>query len=282
MQRSLLYFTSREHLLDFAKPSMPHVINVGGLTPKPASGDLPDDFKSFVEGAKRGVVLVTFGSMASRLPKKVVKKFVEAFERLDGFRVVWRLNNIHNVKIPANVKVMSWIPQNDLLAHPSVKLFVTHSGNNGQYEAFYHGVPMIGFPLLGDQEYNALRLVKKGYGIAMNVYDFTADEMNSNMRQILDNPAYKQRIAKAAEIFRSAPMSPVETVVYWIEHVCKFGGDHLRSGGHDLPLYAYWMFDVLAFMLVVTELLAVVGFALCCLARRRLLPLLLSRKRKAD
>ena len=35
--------------------------------------------------------------------------------------------------------VEEWVPQNDILGHPKLKLFITHGGNNGQYEALYHG-----------------------------------------------------------------------------------------------------------------------------------------------
>ncbi|KAK1898216.1 UDP-glucuronosyltransferase 2B17 [Dissostichus eleginoides] len=35
--------------------------------------------------------------------------------------------------------------------HPKTKVFVTHGGTNGIYEAIYHGVPVLGIPLIFDQ-----------------------------------------------------------------------------------------------------------------------------------
>ena len=141
-----------------------------------------------------------------------------------------------------------WLPQNDLLAHPSVKLFITHCGNNGQFEAVYHGVPMIGFPAypFTDQVHNARRLDHKGYGLSMDLHHFTPDQLVDNVRKIIEDRSYKQRVEKESEIFRSQAQSPVERAAFWIEHVCRFGGDHLRSAGDDLPLYSYLMLDVLA------------------------------------
>lgn len=258
MRKSLLFLTSKEHLLDYAKPTMPHVVLLGSLNAKKASGDgLPADLRSFVEGAKKGVILVTFGSIASILPRKTAEKFAEAFRQLDaGVRVLWRLNNKDDIQLPNNTIAQRWLPQNDLLAHKNVKLFITHSGNNGQYEALFHGVPMIGFPLFGDQEYNAARLRNKGFGIPMNIYRFTSAELSGNIREVLANPAYKNRIAKASEIYHSAPMSAIETAVYWVEHVCKYGGDHLRSGSYDLPIHEYFMLDIFAAITAV-----VIGFS---------------------
>ncbi len=39
------------------------------------------------------------------------------------------------------------------------QVFVTHGGNNGQYEAVYHGVPMVGLHVGGDQQHNCFRMV---------------------------------------------------------------------------------------------------------------------------
>ena len=95
-------------------------------------------------------------------------------------------------KMTSNVKFMSWLPQNDLLAHNKTKLFITHGGMNGKaefshihsvknliftvsfpiyiaiilrtqnglvftglHEAVYQGVPMLCVPLFGDQPRNA-------------------------------------------------------------------------------------------------------------------------------
>jgi len=250
-RKSALWLLYVDSIIDYPRPSMPNVISISGITIKRSTGgELPPDIENFVDGAREGVILMTFGSVSSGLPAPMMEKFSSAFRRLDGYRVLWKLNNKDNVELPDNVMISQWLPQNELLQHPSVKLFITHCGNNGQYEAIYHTVPMIGFPILGDQVYNAKRMDHKGYGIAMNLYDFTADELLNNIHKVLGDASYKQRVQKASEIFRSQAQSPVERATFWIEHVCRFGGDHLRSAGNDLPLYSYLMLDVLAFILI--------------------------------
>ena len=262
--KTVLWLVTEGNVFDYPRPMMPNMVEIGGLTVKRTTGKLPPDIKSFIDGAKKGVVLVTFGSIASHFPVHMVETFALAFERLDGYRVMWRLDNVDNVTLADNVMIRQWLPQNDILAHPSVKLFITHCGSNGQYEALYHAVPMLGFPMLGDQHHNARRLDHKGFGLSMNLHDFTADQLLNNINTILQDNSYKERITKASKIFRSQVQSPVERATFWIEHVCRFGGDHLRSAGNDLPLYSYLMLDVLAFIIIT---LHIVIYLLCKLLK---------------
>ena len=279
MAKTLLWLIPKDHILDYPKPTMPHVVNIGGLTVKRSVGSLPADLLSFVEGARRGVIIVSFGSMAPSFPRRIIEKFMAAFGRLDSqdYRVIWRLKSSESVPVPDNVLPMKWLPQNDLLGHASTKLFITHCGNNGQYEAIYHGVPMIGFPMMGDQEHNAARLAYKGYGISMNIHDFTADELFDNIQHILNNGTHASRVKRASEIFRANPTSPGDLAAYWIEHVARFGGDHLRSGGQDLPFYSYWMLDIVAFVLAVFGVVIYFVVRLIRLGRR-----LLTRQRHSS
>lgn len=58
--------------------------------------------------------------------------------------------------------IQKWLPQNDILAHPNVKLFITHSGLFGTFEALANGVPLMMIPFFGDQYRN----------VTKNKYDF--------------------------------------------------------------------------------------------------------------
>ena len=101
-----------------------------------------------------------------------------AFKQINQ-TVVWRLILNDDSKIlPDNVHIMDWLPQSDLLRHPNTKLFITHCGNGGQYDAVTYRIPMIGFPHVFDQHHNAQRMVRRGLGISMNILDFTSEELN--------------------------------------------------------------------------------------------------------
>jgi|SRR6218665_972827 len=111
---------------------------------------------------------------------------------------------------------------------------------------------MIGFPLHSDEPYNAMRIQYRGYGIALDFRDFTSDEFYNKIVEVLTNSSYKDRVSLASKIFRSEPQSPAERAAFWIEHVIKFGSDHLQSAGKDLNFFQYFLLDILAtFALVV-------------------------------
>ena len=165
------------------------------------------------------------------------------------------------VQVPGNVRLMKWIPQNDLLGHTSTRLFISHGGANSQFEGLYHAVPMIVFPLFGDQPYNAKRGEYKGYSITMDILNFTSNKLVTNINKILQpNSVYKQKIEKGAAIFKSESLNPRQRAAFWIEHVIQHGGQHLRSYALDMPWYEYLMLDIFAFLIVVIVLLLILTY----------------------
>lgn len=65
---------------------------------------------------------------------------------------------LKSLKLPRHIRPIAWAPQNDILAHPSTKVFVTHAGANSLHEAAYHGTPVVAVPFLGDQPHNAAKV----------------------------------------------------------------------------------------------------------------------------
>lgn len=67
--------------------------------------------------------------------------FVKAFGKLKE-RVLWKYENETLPNNPGNIKISSWIPQRDILAHPNVKIFITHGGILGKnfYSRYGDGV----------------------------------------------------------------------------------------------------------------------------------------------
>ena len=268
-RKTLLWLHTSDPALEIPKPSMPNMISVGGLSVKEPQ-TLSDEYLAKLENSPHGVILVSFGSNIGAIPEKLAKTFLAAFAQVKE-TVIWRFTNTHNAQIPGNVVISDWIPQKDLLAHPKIKLFVTHCGNGGQHEALHHGVPMVGFPIYGDQPYNAARMAHKGYGLKMDIRNFTAEELVKSMRTVLDSPQFTKRAQKASEIMRNRLQKPCKSAVYWIEHFLKYG-NYMHSHSLDMPLYQFLMFDLLALVLIAivcVAIVVVVILMICCHICRR-------------
>ena len=246
--KSKLWLMDKDLTWDYPGPTMPHMVEVGGLTTSPPNS-LPTTLQKLISEAKHGVIVVSFGSIVTYLPPEVITKLLNAFCQLKEL-VVWKYNG-PPLDESQNVKILKWLPQNDLLGHNNTRLFITACGTNGQSEAVYHGVPMIGLPLQAEQDYNAARMQYKGFGVRMNLKQFTSEELVNNINLMLNNQSYRTAIEKASQIFRSRPMNPRQRAAYWLEHIAKYGSDHLHSYALEMPMFQFLMLDILFFLCVV-------------------------------
>lgn len=129
------------------------VVDVGGLHIADAL-PLPSHIQHFLDSATDGVIFFSFGTQvpSSEMPAAQLQAFLQTFGHLKKMRVLWKWEQTTgNPKFPDNVMVEKWLPQNDVLAHPNVRVFITHGGLLGTQEAVWHGVPMLGVPFYADQ-----------------------------------------------------------------------------------------------------------------------------------
>lgn len=89
---------------------------------------------------------------------------------------------------PSNVLISKWLPQDDILAHSNVKLFISHCGLGSVAEANYHGVPIVGMPIGIDQLTNADKVVKEGWGVKIDFANLKENDLLLAIQQVLKNP----------------------------------------------------------------------------------------------
>lgn len=255
------------------RPYVPNMIEIGGVhinraerRPLPA-GELRD----FVDGADKryGVVYFSMGSnlRSADMPKHVQAGILRALGRLRQ-RVLWKWEDAELPNKPANVLVRSWFPQDDILAHPNVRLFITHGGLLSTTESIYHGVPMVGIPVFGDQSLNMGRAEAGGFGRTVAYKNLSETSLEWAANEVLNNGRYAQQAKLASERYRDQPSSPLETGVFWVEYVARHNGaPHMRCAGLDLHVWEYHNLDVYAVLLamLIAFLLAVkYVLCLCC------------------
>ena len=87
-----------------------------------------------------------------------------------------------------NIKLVEWLPQNDLLGHKDIRAFVSHVGQYSLYESAYHGVPVVAVPLFADQFSNAKRAEHFGLGMAVNHKIQDAQQLLEIIESVVNDP----------------------------------------------------------------------------------------------
>ena len=262
MSNASLWFFEEDLSLYYPYVHMPNsvsIVNIGNkLRPvKP----LPDDLESFLQSSTEPAILVSFGSFFDYVSDYLAQGFCDAFRQLK-YQVVWKLKNESHCINVKNVKILDWIPQNDLLAHEKVRLFITHGGFNSMVETVYHAKPVINIPIVADQINLAAFVVKKGMGIRMYHNQFSVKSLVENIEEMFINPKYAVQMRAASAIMRDEAATAAEKASYLINHVVKHGDRHLKTGAHQLSLFQYYMIDVFLFIvLVVLSCLALMSIS---------------------
>ncbi|KAJ3658832.1 hypothetical protein Zmor_010553 [Zophobas morio] len=235
--------------LQNVKPLVPAHVELSGIhikEPKP----LPKDLKTFMDDAKEGVIFFSLGSniKSELLPEEQVNKFMNVFSQLP-YKVLWKFENENLPNKPNNVEIKKWLPQQDLLHHPNMKLFITQGGLQSLDEAIRSEVPILTIPFFADQRYNSHHLAQSGGSLSIDFHSFTEEEFKEKIVELISNPTYKKQITKLSKIASDQPMPALEKAVWWIEYVIRHdGAEHLKYPGVDMPFYQYFLLDVIAFM----------------------------------
>ncbi|XP_041634292.1 UDP-glucuronosyltransferase 2B13-like [Cheilinus undulatus] len=249
LQGADLWLMRADFVFEFPRPTMPNVIYVGGFQCKPAK-PLPEDLEEFVQSSgEHGVIIMSLGTFVSELPADMTSKIAAAFAKVPQ-KVIWRHKGNKPANLGNNTLLVDWMPQNDLLGHPQIKLFVAHGGTNGLQEAIYHGVPVVGLPVFFDQYDNLLRLKERGAAKILTLATVDKDEnFLLTLKEVLSDPSYRMNMQRLSRLHRDTPMKPMDSALFWIDFVMRHkGAAHLRTESYKMPWYSYHSFDVILFL----------------------------------
>ncbi|XP_069820860.1 UDP-glucuronosyltransferase 3A1-like isoform X2 [Dendropsophus ebraccatus] len=250
--RAELWIYNIDFSIEFPRPLLPNIQCIGALLAKPAK-PVTQELEDFIaESGDSGFIVVTLGSMISSLPLvEFLKEMIDGFAKIPQ-KVIWRYKRSEwpqGVNVAHNVRLMDWVPQNDLLGHPKARLLVTHGGLNSLMEAVYHGVPVVGIPLFGDQYENMVRVKAKNMGTFIPPDEMKAEKFASTIREVVENGCYKTSAMKQSVILRSRPFPPDQQLLGWVEHIIQSGGGgHLRPYSYQQPWYQQFLLDVILFL----------------------------------
>ncbi|XP_068994948.1 UDP-glucuronosyltransferase 3A1-like [Embiotoca jacksoni] len=247
-QGAELWAFNTDFSLEFPQPLMPYTVLVGGLLNKPAK-PLEQDLELWISSfGEAGFIVITLGSMVSSVSvDPLLVELVAGFSRIPQ-GVLWRYDSQRwpsHMDRPPNLRLVDWLPINDLLGHEKARLFITHGGQNSLLQAVYHAVPVLGIPLFGDQFDNVVRAETKGYGLTINPTHITRELLNSTIRTLIQDIRFKTSALSLSRIHRSHPVPPTRRLIQWVEHILHSGGGtHLRPASLMQPWYQRYLLDL--------------------------------------
>ncbi|CAD6224181.1 unnamed protein product [Miscanthus lutarioriparius] len=93
----------------------------------------------------------------------------------------------------------TWCPQEAVLAHEAVGLFLTHSGWNSTLESISAGVPMLSWPFFAEQQTNC-RYVRTEWGVGMEIGgEVRRAELAEMIREAMGGDKGKEMHRRAAD-----------------------------------------------------------------------------------
>src|SRR5262249_38930731 len=107
------------------------------------------------------------------------------------------------VQLPDQMWGQELVPQTRIV--PNVDLVITHGGNNTVTECFHAGTRMVVLPLFWDQYDNAQRVDELGFGVRLDTYRCSRDELLGAIDRLLRDEGLRRRMADVGARLRQDP-----------------------------------------------------------------------------
>lgn len=232
---------------------------VGGYHIEGSDATLPKNLQQLLNSAKHGVIYFNLGgSISEDLPVEMKQQLLRAFRQVEQ-TVVWKYRGKLDY-VPGNVHLVEKVAQLAMLKHPNTMMMITHGGFLSYMEAMYHGVPIIGMPVKGDQLLTVDLAASRGRGLRVLISSMIGHRVKEAIIEILGNYSYRSN-AKEASLVLQNPLVPIrQELLYSIEHVMRTrGAPHLRSPALQLSVTERLHLDVVAVLLMLAWFLSKVA-----------------------
>ncbi|KAK6036773.1 hypothetical protein COOONC_25722 [Cooperia oncophora] len=181
--------SNSDEFLEVARPTSLKVVHIGGVASLQGAPPLSEKLQQIVEKAKMGVVYISFGSVVStkKMPKNFREGIIEVAKMFKNHDFIWKVDEGDVIQGVPNLHTFSWVAQAALIAHPSLRCFVSHAGINSILELTRIGKPSILVPLFGDQLRNAYLVAAKNTTIVIAKEEFNRDTLATALQRVLSD-----------------------------------------------------------------------------------------------
>nr|XP_023028475.1 UDP-glucuronosyltransferase 2C1-like [Leptinotarsa decemlineata] len=228
-------------------PLQPSIKSIGGHHVGPLK-PLASNIQQFMDNATEGVIIFSMGSNPASSSFDLEKRtdILKVFSKIKQ-KVLWKFETDIFEK-SSNIMITSWLPQQEVMAHPNTVAFISHGGLLGTIEAVYFGVPILGIPRFWDQHKNIEDAGRRNMAIKLNYHNINEQVFGSALNELLNNPMYRNSAKRQSRIMNDRPVKPLDEAVFWIEYVIRYrGAPHLRPAALDLKWYQRYLMDIVVF-----------------------------------
>lgn len=257
-KKAVLMLVNSHPAVDYPEALPQNIIQVGGLQikeTKPVAKDVND----FIMKGKKGAVLMALGTnmRSDEIGVEAITSILEAFRAIPDYNFIWKFETAEMLKdMPKNVMIKDWLSQNDILAHPNLKLFITHGGLLSTHEAVWHGVPMVAIPFIADQHRNVFKSVSAGIAVKVDFHSINTEKLKKAINEVLSTPKYRKNSQEKSKLFKDQPEKPLERAVWWCEYILRHPKiTHLKPAEFSLGLLGSHFWDIQIILLVVIVLI---------------------------
>nr|QBK47177.1 UDP-glycosyltransferase UGT45C1 [Chilo suppressalis] len=251
--RMKMVFAYQHYSMTGARLLAPQLLEISGLhisKPKP----VPQDVEDFLSKAEHGTIYVSLGTNlnSSLMSPRRLKNFLATFKKIPQ-KVPFKWENNTFPEGNDNVLTRKWFPQLDVLCHPKLIGFVSHSGMLSSTEAVYCGKPMVTMPFFGDQFDNSGSLEATDFAKTLYLANVTPENLANAITEIT-SPQMQRNAQKVSQLWHDRPLPVMDSAIYWTEYVARY-----RTAPPSLPSkHSTWFESLLLDVISVFVLIAFV------------------------
>ncbi|XP_052842639.1 UDP-glucuronosyltransferase 2C1 isoform X1 [Drosophila gunungcola] len=251
LSRNVSFILQNGHaVLSYPRAFNPNVAEVACIHCK-AAKKLPRNLEEFVGASGvSGFIYVSMGSSvkAANMPEALRRMLVRTFARLP-YHVLWKYEGSSaDIKdLTSNVKLLRWLPQQDILGHPKLRAFVTHGGLLSMFETVFHGVPVVTMPVFCDHDVNSAKAELDGYAIKLDLQTLSINQLYKAIMKVIHDPRFKSAARYRQKLLLDQRSTALDTAIYWTEYVLRHkGAYHLQASSRNMTWWQYYLLDVVA------------------------------------
>lgn len=150
--------------------------------------------------ASSALIYLSLGSLGGA-DVELMQRLVDVLGSTEHRFIVSKGPQADRITLADNMVGDQMLPQTKVI--PQVDLVISHGGNNTVTETLHFGKPLIVLPLFWDQYENAQRIDELGYGIRLDTYAFTDEQLTGAVDRIIADTALRSRLSEIGAAIRA-------------------------------------------------------------------------------